>query len=314
MAVGAERQHGGNGGYDDEPDAYYSWDDTVPNHAAVSVGDRVALWDKETLLGVSVVEEISVESSKKELYRCPKCGSSKIKARKAKTPTFRCNSEQCQFEFDKPETQFVKVKTYTSRHDAAWFDLSGVISGAELRLMSIKGNKAPAPKSQLAIRALDWNLLAQTLHERGHGKAVAQIETRGPSIPGGHAIRKVRVRRGQGQFRNKLREKYGDACAMTGPSPKATLEAAHLYSYAKIGEHHDHGGLLLRRDIHSLFDRGDIAVHPGTGVLSVTEELLVFPTYAALQGQRIQVDLASAQRDWLKAHWKQHREPDTSKS
>lgn len=45
FAAGDDRQHGGNDGYDDQPDSYYSWDSTVPNHAALQAGDVVVLWD-----------------------------------------------------------------------------------------------------------------------------------------------------------------------------------------------------------------------------------------------------------------------------
>ena len=312
IAAGDDRQHGGNDGYVDEPDVSYSWDDTVQNHGAVAVGDRIALWDKQVLLGISVIEEIHIDHALKELYRCPACGQAGIKARKVLVPKFKCH--KCHSEFEEPDTKMKSVMTYKSRHNAAWVNLAGVVSGSELRQMTVTKANENSPGSMLAIRRLDWDLLSKTLQVRGHSDSVQQVEKRETMLPGGHAIRKVRARRGQSQFRRKLLDKYGDACAITGPSPEATLEAAHLYSYSKIGEHHDHGGLLLRRDIHSLFDRGYIAVHPGTGVLSVTEELLAFPTYAPLQGQNIQVDLASAQRDWLKAHWEQHRELDTSKS
>lgn len=55
LAVGEDRQHGGNDGYDDSPFTHYSWDDTVPNHGAVRPGDRLAIWNKRTLLGISTV-------------------------------------------------------------------------------------------------------------------------------------------------------------------------------------------------------------------------------------------------------------------
>ncbi|MEV4666127.1 hypothetical protein AB0J85_29825 [Micromonospora echinofusca] len=38
LAVGADRQQGSNDGYDDDPDVYYSWDDTVPNARTVAIG------------------------------------------------------------------------------------------------------------------------------------------------------------------------------------------------------------------------------------------------------------------------------------
>ena len=40
------------------------------------------------------------------------------------------------------------------------------------------------------------------------------------------------------------------------------LEAAHIRPYAEGGDHDARNGLLLRRDIHSLFDAGYVTVTP----------------------------------------------------
>lgn len=45
LAVGEDRQHGGNDGYDHEPGHHYSWDNRLPNQAAVAVGDCITLYD-----------------------------------------------------------------------------------------------------------------------------------------------------------------------------------------------------------------------------------------------------------------------------
>lgn len=90
LAVSEGRQHGGNDGYDDTPNRHYSWDDTVPNHAGPQRGDPIALWDKQILLDASVIEDIAVDEQVKQLYRCPKCALAGIKARKAKTPRYKC--------------------------------------------------------------------------------------------------------------------------------------------------------------------------------------------------------------------------------
>src|SRR4051794_37275239 len=50
MTVGDNRQHGGNAGYDDQVDVYYTWDSTVPNHANIKPGDRIALGTKTACL------------------------------------------------------------------------------------------------------------------------------------------------------------------------------------------------------------------------------------------------------------------------
>ena len=89
MTVGDNRQHGGNAGYDDQADVYYTWDSTVPNHAQVKRGDPIAIWDKDRLLGISVVEEISQQTKEKLLFKCPFCGMAGIKARQTKSPRYK---------------------------------------------------------------------------------------------------------------------------------------------------------------------------------------------------------------------------------
>src|SRR4051794_29005237 len=98
LAVGDDRQHGGNEGYDDDPTSRYRWDSTVPNHAAIRAGDRIAIWDKRQLLGASVIEEIEEGTGSKTLLRCPHCGRATIKARKRLKPIFKCYS--CKGVFD----------------------------------------------------------------------------------------------------------------------------------------------------------------------------------------------------------------------
>lgn len=302
MAVGDNRQHGGNDGYDDEPDAHYSWDSTVGNHAAVQVGDPVVLWDKSTSLGVSVVEAIETDTAQKMVYRCRECGQAGIKARKSLTPRYKCF--KCKAEFDEPTILVQPVTTYRSRHDAAWVDLDGVFTGAELRQLCV------SPKAQLSIRPLRWDAFTAALVGKGQqapGTEVAQVEDRAASLKGGHVEVRARARLGQGDFRKRLLSRYGNTCAITGQAPAEVLEAAHLYSYAEVGQHDEHGGLLLRRDIHRLFDRGALAVDPESLVVSVDESLSAYREYARLEGEGLQVETSASQRKWLARHWQQHR-------
>jgi len=63
-------------------------------------------------------------------------------------------------------------------------------------------------------------------------------------------------RLGQGIFRVKVLDAYGRACAVTGEHSLPVLEAAHIKPYGSGGEHAVSNGLLLRSDLHRLFDRG----------------------------------------------------------
>jgi len=72
----------------------------------------------------------------------------------------------------------------------------------------------------------------------------------------------IRPRLGQGAFRVIVTDNYTRRCAVTGERTLPALDAAHIRPYADQGEHEPSNGLLLRRDIHSLFDRGYVTVTP----------------------------------------------------
>ena len=67
-------------------------------------------------------------------------------------------------------------------------------------------------------------------------------------------------RLGQGIFRIGVTDAYGRACAVTGEHSLPALEAAHIRPYAEGGEHYISNGLLLRSDVHRLFDKGYVTV------------------------------------------------------
>ncbi len=74
------------------------------------------------------------------------------------------------------------------------------------------------------------------------------------------SMRSVVARAGQGRFRNDLLWAYHRKCAFTGYSAEFTLEAAHIFPYRGDQSNHVTNGILLRADLHSLFDAYLIAV------------------------------------------------------
>jgi putative restriction endonuclease len=69
-------------------------------------------------------------------------------------------------------------------------------------------------------------------------------------------------RLGQGTFRAKIIDAYERRCAVTGERTLPVLEAAHIKPYSSSGPHATENGLLLRSDLHTLFDRGYVTVTP----------------------------------------------------
>jgi ribosomal protein L37AE/L43A len=300
LAAGDARQHGGNDGYDDVVDRYYSWDSTVANSRAVSVGDAIVLWDKKVLLGASVIDAIESAEGTKTTYSCPRCGQAHLKARKTKRPIYKCF--KCGHVFDKPTRNFRDITTYRSRHEAGWNNLDSVLDGGELRGLCVN------PRSQLSLRPLRWNDFRQTVESRIGKSALRPLYIRSRALAGGHTQVLTRVRIGQAAFRRALLERYGAVCAFSGPTPKEALEAAHLYSYAAETTHHEYGGLLLRRDLHRLFDVGQLLVDPADQRLRVTNALSDFPAYKALDQQPLAVELKGRQLEWINDHWGLHKD------
>lgn len=71
-----------------------------------------------------------------------------------------------------------------------------------------------------------------------------------------------RRRLGQGTFRVLVTDAYERRCAVTGERTLPVLEAAHIRPVTRAGEHRVENGLLLRSDIHRLFDDGYVTVTP----------------------------------------------------
>ncbi|MEU5420760.1 HNH endonuclease signature motif containing protein [Streptomyces sp. NPDC020667] len=298
LAVGEDLSRGGNDGYDDNPSEHYSWDSRVPHSGDLKPGDVIALWDKRALLGLSVIERIDIAQAVKNTYTCPHCNKADFKPRVRKKPRYLC---KCGKEFEDSVARRTSVTAYRSSHAAAWVDMPGILDGRTLRQL------CDSPGSQLSMRPMHWEVLREAIARTGAPTTVQIADTAHRAIHGGHRQAVVRARVGQAAFRRQLLETLGEVCAFTGPAPAAALEAAHLYSYATSGEHHSEGGLLLRRDIHRLFDLGLIAVNPATLTADVAGRLRPFPVYAALHGSSLTVPLKARHRTWLEAHWAFHR-------
>jgi putative restriction endonuclease len=72
----------------------------------------------------------------------------------------------------------------------------------------------------------------------------------------------IRPRLGQGAFRILVTDSYRRRCAVTGERTLPALDAAHIRPFADGGAHEAPNGVLLRRDIHSLFDAGYVTITP----------------------------------------------------
>lgn len=108
-----------------------------------------------------------------------------------------------------------------------------------------------------------------------------------------------KARLGQGAFRVLVTEAYQRRCSITGERTLPVLQASHIKPYSQEGEHRVNNGLLLRADLHILFDQGLVTVTPEHVVEvsdSIKEKFENGRDYYALRGQKLKV-LPASQRD-----------------
>jgi len=117
------------------------------------------------------------------------------------------------------------------------------------------------------------------------------------------------LRRGQGTFRKALLGAYDRRCAITACDVANALNAAHINAYRGPQTNHPQNGLLLRADIHNLFDVGLISIDPDKMTV-ITSPNLIGTAYESLSGKKVTVPTDPTLRphpDALKAHRKRFR-------
>ncbi len=280
-----KRQHRGNEGYDDEVDRHYSWDSTVPNHRRPAKGDLCVLRDSRGVLGYSRVEELTRTAGvTKTRRRCPDCGRTAIKARVKQRPRFRCSV--CHAEFERPARERLKVEVYRAEYGRGWVGVDGALTATALEAACLAHSK------QQAIRELDPRVLRALLADRD--VPVDRVSWSGsrpgdrPIVGGRRPGRNMR-RIGQADFRRALLERFGVCCVISGPQPLETLHAAHIYGYAAEPRHELAGGLLLRADLHALFDARQIDVDEQLRVV-MHPKLKAFPDVYRYHGVPLRLD------------------------
>ncbi|MFI6433221.1 HNH endonuclease [Rhodococcus oryzae] len=136
-------------------------------------------------------------------------------------------------------------------HPAAWNELEAAAG---------RNYAPPAPANPINEPAAEEFLRARFGH---------QLDIKFTNVPVAYALgedmrerseRQITLRRGQARFRNELIGAYAGTCAVTGSTVTSVLEAAHIDRY--FGDHTNHvtNGLLLRSDIHTLFDLGVLTI------------------------------------------------------
>ena len=117
--------------------------------------------------------------------------------------------------------------------------------------------------------------------------------------------RQLRVRRGQNKLRNNLLHLYYGKCCISGFHIGDALHACHIFLHSKTGNNHSTNALLLRSDLHDLFDAHLIGINPSTLKVHIHRSLKN-TEYAQLEGRLLskRKDDETPNRTALKERWK----------
>ena len=285
IAIPGPRQYGGNQGYDDDLTSTYRYDSAVANSLQVSPGDLILLRDRKLLLGIGLVERIASGPGTKKRFRCPECRVTGIKERHTLSPRWRCNNGHT---FDDALQEEVTVTHYEAHYRSSFLPADGQISASEIRSAVIR------PSTQLSIEELDHGKLEGLLIESfPDSKALFSAFIQSVSVVADDAdtkdsagqiqytpsftdnrkctLRSIRERRGQSSFRKKLIRRYGASCMISRCDVLHVVEAAHIWPYRGLDDNHPDNGLLLRADLHTLFDLDLLGIHPDTLRVSIAK-------------------------------------------
>ncbi|HQX53063.1 MAG TPA: HNH endonuclease [Planctomycetaceae bacterium] len=98
-------------------------------------------------------------------------------------------------------------------------------------------------------------------------------------------MQQIRKRRGGKEFRKLLCERFEGKCVVTKCKIVAVLEAAHIKPYRGVSDNDIKNGLLLRADIHTLFDLNLLGVEPQTWIVRIHPKIR--ETYAEFEGRQL---------------------------
>jgi putative restriction endonuclease len=168
-----------------------------------------------------------------------------------------------------------------------WFDLPPSWS------RSIQRGKIYSTDNTEGLRL--WNQLhdAAQISTPATSSELAQVQARyGEPIL-------IKPRLGQRGFRLAVTEAYARQCSVTEGKVLPALDAAHIKPYGEGGLHEKSNGILLRKDIHSIFDAGYATVDEGYRFLVSKKVKEVFNNgeeYLRLDGKSLR--LPNRKIDW----------------
>lgn len=249
----------------------YVFDDRTPHHRLIAVGDLFFFRTSARLIAVARISEIAREKAQRSTIKCPICGTGEIVERTQQNPRFRCLFAH---EFVDAIDEVREVTSYRVRFGRDHSRTVAEVIPEELRAFELTNSP------QLSIRPCDLSGLVGFLARRDHtivGLIRSWTLGRPFSLPDHEADTSdfgtfldeierlttgIRLRRGDEQFREMLFAKYGERCMISGCEITGLIEAAYILPRTRFKLARPGNGILLRSDLHTLFDLNLIGIQP----------------------------------------------------
>lgn len=124
------------------------------------------------------------------------------------------------------------------------------------------------------------------------------------SMPIEFAAKAIRARRGLRRLRTMLLQAAGESCAITGACPSDLLEVAYIVPFPDGDVHSMGNTLLLRSDIHTLWDLNLVGIDPDAMEVRIAPRLHG-TVYEKLDGRAVRTrpDGARASRSAMRDRW-----------
>lgn len=264
------------------PAAGYGFGDHTPHHRHVAVNDIFFIRSQTQLLALGRVQRIESGSQEKAVQRCPTCGTGQLGFRSTRTNSYRCLYGH---EFAQPAATMRSGTEYTAFFGLEYVELAARIEAAELRPFELTNSR------QLSLRPCDLDGLMKYVVRRDRNAAATLKEwltgrplqladddadhTEPTDVLDEREHRQlgIRLRRGRKIFRDELIRRYGARCMISGCTTTALIEAAYIQPESVPKFNNPTNGLLLRSDLHTLFDLNLIGIDPDRLTIALHPDL-----------------------------------------
>ena len=310
LAKGDNRQHLGNPGYDYEVATRYDYNSHVQYSKQVKSGDIVVISDGLVIVGLAQIAFIEVDPHAIVIkFRCPECRGTAIKPVKSGAFRYRCDNKH---RFNERVVDKVAVTAYRSWYGGTYVRPTRRVSH-NIALEYLAGSRLePAAIRRLAIDRLEeligrLNPRFVTLGGEHSGDRLI-ADDRSEYRTGSEAVRAANFgdisrRRGKMGFRAALRQQFGDRCVISGCTIIDLLEAAHIDPERAHGWETPDNGLLLRADLHTLYDLDLIGIDPVARTV-VVKDAISDSDYRRFHGLALSEGIWSAlNKEALQQRW-----------